>query len=246
MAHICLMIVATAGYPPFARRLIESARKYFAPDHRRHFMVFTDQPEAFAGIPDPGDVTCLSIVHQPWPAMTLNRYQMIMDRSDCLASFDLLLYCDADMLFIGEVPFDLFGSVTAVLHPGYAASPRRALPYENRASSCASVLPHEGNRYFCGGVQGGAPAEYLAAAGAMLAAIERDRQCGIVAVWHDESHWNRYLIDHPPKTILPPLFCWPEERLPHGDAKILALLKDHHAIRQSQSQVMERAINRRT
>jgi len=31
-----------------------------------------------------------------------------------------------------------------------------------------------------------------------------------MALWHDESHWNRYLLDHPPSKIVTPAYVFPE------------------------------------
>jgi hypothetical protein len=40
--------------------------------------------------------------------------------------------------------------------------------------------------------------------------IDTDIANGVVALWHDESHLNRYLYDHPPAKTLTPAFCWPD------------------------------------
>ena len=64
----------------------------------------------------------------------------------------------------------------------------------------------------------------------MAAQIDDDASRGITAIWHDESHWNRYLIDHPPEVALPPTYCCPESWSMAG-RKILALDKDHAAMR---------------
>jgi histo-blood group ABO system transferase len=80
-------------------------------------------------------------------------------------------------------------------------------------------------------VQGGRPAAYLAAVEAIAAAVDEDAARGITAVWHDESHWNRYLVDHPPDVELSPAYCTPEgSRMPFSH-RILALTKDHAAMR---------------
>jgi hypothetical protein len=62
--------------------------------------------------------------------------------------------------------------------------------------------------------------------------IDTDLQKDIIAIWHDESHLNRYLISNQQltKTLLPS-YCYPESwNLPYPK-KILALDKDHEAIR---------------
>lgn len=57
----------------------------------------------------------------------------------------------------------------------------------------------------------------------------------MMALWHDESHMNRYLIDHPPTVILPPAYCFAEEHVNHprypDRPKIIALQKNHNECR---------------
>jgi histo-blood group ABO system transferase len=65
---------------------------------------------------------------------------------------------------------------------------------------------------------------------AMREAIDDDLRRGVVAAWHDESHWNRYLVDHPADVVLPPEYCCPES-WPLPGRKLLALEKDHAALR---------------
>jgi len=42
---------------------------------------------------------------------------------------------------------------------------------------------------------------------------------------------NRYLLDNPPEKILTPEYCYPEEEKLPFEKKILALRKDHKAMR---------------
>jgi len=54
-------------------------------------------------------------------------------------------------------------------------------------------------------------------------AVEEDEKEGVVALWHDESHINKYILSHPYK-MLSPAYCYPEDwNLPFEK---LILIKD--------------------
>jgi histo-blood group ABO system transferase len=56
--------------------------------------------------------------------------------------------------------------------------------------------------------------------------IEEDLRNGIIAVWHDESHINRFLLDNPPSLILEPPFAIAESLTKiESSSKILFLDK---------------------
>jgi len=63
----------------------------------------------------------------------------------------------------------------------------------------------------------------------LSANVDKDLENGIIARWHDESHMNRYFLDHEPTIILDPGYCYSNcsgHILPYKQ-KILALDKDH-------------------
>jgi histo-blood group ABO system transferase len=64
--------------------------------------------------------------------------------------------------------------------------------------------------------------------------VNKDIENGVTALWHDESHMNRYLIDNPPKLELSPSYCYAEEfygtDYPY-EPKIIALKKNHNELR---------------
>ena len=65
--------------------------------------------------------------------------------------------------------------------------------------------------------------------------VTKDLENDVIALWHDESQMNRYLIDNPPTLSLTPSYCFAEEQMQNPDypyeAKIIALKKDHHELR---------------
>ena len=90
---------------------------------------------------------------------------------------------------------------------------------------------HEGRCYFAGGFNGGKTESYLSMASTIAQNIMTDLQKGIIAVWHDESHLNRYFATHEPSLILSPSYCyWEGKVLPYSQ-RLVALNKDHKKYR---------------
>jgi histo-blood group ABO system transferase len=215
--------VATGKYRGYIEPLWESARRYFLPGTDVRLFVFGDAPPLIDG-------EFIATEHRPWPGPTLFRYHAVLAARRLLSACDYVFHCDADMRFVAPVGQEILGELTAVVHPGFADRPPEQYTYERRPESRAYIAPGAGRHYVAGGFQGGRTEAYLAAMEAMRAAIDEDARHGLVAVWHDESHWNRYCLDHPPDVVLPPTYCCPES-WPMPGRKVLALDKDHKAMR---------------
>lgn len=214
---IALTFIATGDYIAYVPGLIASARRHFARDHKIVFWCFSDSEP-----PRMSNVRWRRIQHEPWPGPTLHRYRHLATAIDSLASYDYVFHCDADARFVQTVNGQVLGNLVAVLHPGHADG--KQLPHERREQSTACTDAGERRFYFAGGFQGGTSAAYLKAVVSLEEMVDIDESQGVTAVWHDESHWNRYLIDFPPDVILPRSFlaC---ESLPTPETKFLSLLK---------------------
>ncbi len=225
MAKIALCIIATQNYIDFVPPLLESAEAYFMKGHEVNYHVFCDR----SFITDYWNIEFHPIRHQPWPAMTLKRYE-IMQQAD-LYGYDFVYYIDADMLFVAPVGDEILKPLVGVHHPGYYMKGGGA--WETRKESTAFVKESKRNVYLAGGFQGGAM--YGNAIKHLAANIAQDEENDITAVWHDESHWNAFYtgltFDF---TVLNPSYCMVEEiekRKAWGiewlEPKIIALSKDH-------------------
>jgi histo-blood group ABO system transferase len=221
--NIGLLIVATGKYIRFVNPLIESAKKHFCQNHHVTYFVFTDQE-----FDPPEDVVRIEQPRLGWPYDTMMRYQVYLDHWPRLLKQDYLFACDADMLFVGDVGDEILGERVATLHPGFVG---KRGSYETNPLSKAYISKKEGSCYFAGGFYGGERDSFFHILQTNIDHIQDDLKRGIVAVWHDESHWNRYCIDFPPTLILTPSYCYPESwNLPYTK-KLIALDKDHAAFR---------------
>lgn len=226
MSKIGLLLIATNKYSVFLQPLISSSDTHFLSNHDVTYFVFTNHDME---ISSNRNVVQFYVEHRPWPWMTLGRYKIFSQQKKILSQMDYLYYCDVDMLMVGEVGDEILSDRVATQHPGFYGS--RGSP-ETEPTSSACVYDHEPMQYFAGGFNGGTSSEYLKMSQTIMNNIDSDLDKGYIAVWHDESHMNRYFIDHPPTKILCPSYCY---HIPYGlpfPSKIITLDKNHEEIRQ--------------
>jgi histo-blood group ABO system transferase len=226
MKKVGLLIIATNKYTQFLQPLISSADNFFLKDQEVTYFVFTNKD---IEINSSRNVIKIDVDHKEWPWMTLGRYKIFTESSDKLSEMDYLYYCDADMRFVGEVGDEILSERVATQHPSYTGV--RGTP-ETNPLSLACVYIHEEMQYFAGGFNGGNSIEYLKMAKHISNNIDIDYSKDLIAVWHDESHMNRYFIDNTPTKILDPSYCCNEGWIdcPFG-RRLLALDKNHSDIR---------------
>ena len=215
--RIGILLIATGNYTDFLTSIIEDCDKYLLSGHQKNYHVFWDSGKAWAPF-----IQCHQVQHKPWPYVTLNRYAFFMQYAQYLKDYDYLYYIDVDMRIVAPVGDEILGNLVAVQHPGYYG--RRGTP-ETRWQSMAYIPGNVPMQYFAGGFQGGA--NYLQAAEVMAENIRLDTMNGYTAIWHDESHWNKYLTTHSPDVILSPSYCYAEGQNLPFEQKIIALNKDH-------------------
>lgn len=225
--RVGLLVVATGKYIQFVEPLISSAEQYFCPGCEVTYFIFTE-----------GDVTVhprvVKIAHQKlgWPYDTLMRSSVYAKSYEAWKSMDYVFACDADMLFVDTVGNEILHDLVGTQHPGFV---NQRGSYETNPRSKACVKNNEGTYYFAGGFYGGKTKEFFKLVSRVTRAIESDLQKRYIAVWHDESHLNRYFIDHKPTKVLSPSYCYPGPgylyTLPDCPAKLIAITKDHAAVR---------------
>jgi hypothetical protein len=199
MSRLGILLIATGGerYTKFISPLVASLRESLPP---HEVVLFTDSKEEFGG------VVKVPWADLGWPGATLMRYHAFLSQERLLQGYDYLLYLDVDMLACQRMTEEeLFSDgITAVVHPGYPGT------FERRKESTACV---EGDpSYYQGCLQGGRTGPFLRMCRELAASIDTDKARGITAVWHDESHLNRYLLDHPPARALSPAYAYPDPK----------------------------------
>lgn len=225
--NIGLLITATGKYISFVDSLIESAEKHFCKDHKVTYYVFTDSQMI-----SNDKVVYVYQQRLGWPYDTMMRFEIYANNSDLFAKEDYLFACDADMLFVDCIGNEILSNRVGTIHPGFYNKSRNEYSYETDPTSLACIFPNEGTIYFAGGFYGGSREEFHTLITILSDRIRKDLNNGIIAVWHDESHLNRYFIDFEPTLKLSPSYCYPESwKLPYTP-RLIALDKNHAEIRQ--------------
>lgn len=195
-------------------------------NHNIDLIVFSDRKQERGCLHIPVD-------HKPWPFSTLMRFEFFAKSREVLSQYDYLYYCDVDMKFVSCVGDAIIGDLVATQHPYFYNVDRAKFSYEANPSSAAYVPANLGSHYFAGGFFGGTSKAFISMSHILQERIDRDLKKGYIAKWHDESHLNWYFAHNPPQRILDPGYCYPERaNLPFA-AHLLALEKDHAAVRKT-------------
>ncbi|XP_072604266.1 histo-blood group ABO system transferase 2 isoform X1 [Vulpes vulpes] len=238
---IGLTVFAIKKYVVFLELFLQTAEKHFMVGHRVIYYVFTDRPADVPRVPlaEGRQVVVLEVRNYArWQEVSMHRMEMISNFSQqrFLHEVDYLVCMDVDMKFCDHVGVEILSPLFGTLHPGFYGAAREAFTYERRPQSQAYIPRDEGDFYYAGGFFGGSVVEVLQLTTACHQAMVVDQANGLEAVWHDESHLNKYLLYHKPTKVLSPEYLWDEQmqqRPPFlRKLRYVAVPKNHAEIRQ--------------
>jgi len=221
LTSVALLIMATGKYVEFVPRLLTSADKHFLPGRKVHYFVFTNGTVA-------GDFPHLTVVPQDqlgWPYDTMMRFATYNKHKELYEPYDYIYCLDADMQFVDTVGDEILADLVGTLQPNYLFDPK---PYETNPLSTSCINRGEGKHYFAGAFYGGKRDEVLKLFETTSSNITIDLARGVIASVHDESHLNRYFIDHEPKLVLNPSYCHFESWQSPYPKKLIAFDKLDH------------------
>tara|TARA_Y100001968_G_scaffold131911_1_gene120405 strand:- start:2533 stop:3339 length:807 start_codon:yes stop_codon:yes gene_type:complete len=224
---IAILYISLGSYHIFWENFFKSCEKNFCIDIDKEYFIFSDNPKKIKPLSER-----INIYRQDnlgWPCTTLMRYHMFLRLKDILNKYNYICYFNANTVFIDSISScEFFGNdqneLVGGLHPGYKNQSKEKYPFEKRKSSKAFTM--ESNYYFQGCINGGQAKSFLSAIEEIKSNIDKDLGNGIIALWHDESHWNFYLNKKIKENsasvkILDCNYLWPEEFKNNNDLKII-------------------------
>lgn len=219
---IAILYICTGYYDIFWKDFYLSFEQYFIPQSEKHYFVFTDANSLY----DEGNNPRIHKIYQeayPWPYSTLKRYHIFMKHISLFENYDYIFFMNANVICTQPIsdkdflPRTMQGeSLTVVQHPYAINKPPRHYTYERNPSSSAFISYSQGKYYICGGINGGTASAFCDLIRQVYFQIETDLKHGIIALWHDESHINKYILGRSDYRMLPPSYCYPEgAKLPY-------------------------------
>lgn len=212
--NVAILYIATGKYTCLWERFYKETEKYFLPDCKKTYFLFTDQKNL--GLPE--NVIPVYISHEEWPYITLKRYHYFCSQKEVLKNFDYIYFMNANLVFqshIGnEVLPTLEQGLAVTIHPWYLSAKREKFTYDRTPESKAFISQNEGEYYFMGGFNGGTSQSFLELSEMLKNWTDIDLQNNIIPLWHDESMLNRYMIDYMQQKmplILLPTYAVPQE-----------------------------------
>ena len=212
---LAVIFIGTNQYLNFLPTWYESCEKYLAKNTKKTYFVFTDGE--LSGLPD--NIIPYHQEHLSWPYITLYRWKTILRAKDKLRGFDYILFLDADMLFVDEVTEeDLFTDkrYIGVHHPCHflGMEPHTNYPgaFETNKKSLAAVTREDDtSTYWQGCLWGGKLPYVLSMIKELARRTTDDETRDMVALWHDESHLNKFFSEQKKFVhTLEPQFAYPE------------------------------------
>lgn len=228
-----ILYICTGNYIRFWDDFFRSSESLFlsADNIEKHYFVFSSA-ESLAY----GDCDRVHLFHQeqlPWPLTTLYRFKIFQKARAQLEEMDFLFFFNANMRFLQPVGTEILPrgerDLAMLRHPLLDAKPRSHFTYEKDPRSLAFIRDDEGENYFMGALNGGTARAYLQMIDELERRIDADEANGVMAVWHDESHLNRFAIDFASRVLpLDSSYGYAEGRQLPYDQKILILDKSRH------------------
>ncbi|XP_055016769.1 alpha-1,3-galactosyltransferase 2-like isoform X1 [Boleophthalmus pectinirostris] len=226
-------------------KYLEAYLETFLYSSEQHFMlglpvtyyVFTDMPEKVPHIVL-GPKRHLKILsvhrHSRWQDISMMRMKTISDiiQTEIRYNFTHVFCFDVDQKFTGRFGSEALGDSVALIHAYYYRLPKSMYTYDRNPNSKAYM--ETGDFYYHAAVFGGTWKNVKAVTDACYKGIMEDKENNVEALWHDESHLNKYFWLNKPSRLLSPEYCWDDSIGYRTDIRVKRLLwapKDYENLR---------------
>ncbi|XP_017269785.1 N-acetyllactosaminide alpha-1,3-galactosyltransferase-like isoform X2 [Kryptolebias marmoratus] len=209
---VAVTVFAVGRYlEAYLNTFLTSAEKHFMLGFPVTYYVFTDLPDQVQNIAlAPGRKLKVVQVekYSRWQDISMMRMKTISEviENELQHSFSFVFCFDVDQEFKGRFGTEALGESVAMLHAHYYKLPKNRFTYDRNPKSKAFM--ESGDFYYHAAIFGGTCQQVKTLADFCYLNIMEDKLNGVEALWHDESHLNKYFWVHKPTKLLSPEYCW--------------------------------------
>jgi hypothetical protein len=229
MFKIAMLYICTGEYIIFWKNFFDSFEKNFLPNSKKDYFVFTDAKTLYKE--ECGNVNKIFTPQREWPYSTLLRFKMFNSISDKLKDYDYIFFVNANgfckELINEDEILPIKEDLIVTQNCEYANKNPNDFPYDRNKKSEAYIPFDKGKVYVSGAFNGGKSESYLKLISILDKRTDEDEKNGVIALWHDESHLNKYILENTNYKLLPPSFCYPEEFDYPFEQKIIMICKNN-------------------
>lgn len=210
--NVAILNISIGKYSVFWQEFYQTFEKFFLPNSEKHYYVFTDSIDI-----EKNTNSSVSVIKQDnlgWPYNTLLRFQMFLKIKTELQKYDYIFFANGNAVLKQELNENFINyrkEIITIVHPGIYGTPKSKLPLERNTKSGAYVKYGEEGMYVQGAFIGGKAQSFLSMAEKLNCLILEDIRKGIIAIWHDESFLNKYIINRKDVQIMGRQYLYYEE-----------------------------------
>jgi len=230
-----LIFIGIGKYIEYFPEYYRSCQQLFLSKTDKTYYVITDNVE-HRHLSNKSNVVSINVDKREWPFPTLFRFKYINQISEKLRQHSHIIFLDADMLIKERISQNEFfchdKPLFGVQHPGFINSKGT---FEERCESLACVSKDRDlSTYWQACFWGGQTEEVLKMSKELEQRIDDDLSRRVIAIWHDESHLNKYYVECKDKVHTHHSgYAYPAELLDEllCEKKIIHLIKDYGKMR---------------
>nr|XP_033486181.1 N-acetyllactosaminide alpha-1,3-galactosyltransferase-like [Epinephelus lanceolatus]XP_033486189.1 N-acetyllactosaminide alpha-1,3-galactosyltransferase-like [Epinephelus lanceolatus] len=225
---VALTVFAVGRYlDTYLKTFLTSAEQHFMLGLQVTYYVFTDQPEKVPNI-KLGPQRSLKVIQvekqSRWQDISMMRMKTISDAIESeIRHHCRYVFCfDVDQVFKGRFGSEALGDSVALLHAWFYKLPKHKFTYDRNPKSKAFM--ETGDYYYHAALFGGLSENVKNLADFCFLGIMEDKGNNVEALWHDESHLNKYFWLHKPSRLLSPEYCWDQIIGENSDIRVKRLI----------------------
>ena len=196
---IAVLYMAIGRYSIYWKGFYKSCEKNFMPNVERHYYFFTDSNDIEI---DKDKVTIVNQENLGWPLVACHWYKILNRLKEEYKNYDYVFFFQSNIRFIKKITPEEFlpkdnEKIIAVLSSANKHNKNADLLDFSRDENSQAYIPYGTNiKYFHSGILGGKTNEFISLLDECEKMTDIDLAKDIIPCRHDESIFNKYLLNH--------------------------------------------------